>query len=115
MNGSFFMVMVYSIFLLYYYGKLEFKVKQIVYIMIYTKEHSMKTARIFSNGRSQAVRLPKEFRFDAEDVFIKKFDNIIMLIPKNDPWAPLINSLDKFSDDFMENRPISKTQKRDLF
>jgi antitoxin VapB len=72
----------------------------------------MKTAQIFSNGRSQAVRLPKEFRFDAEDVFIKKFDNIVMLIPKNDPWASLINSLDKFSDDFMESRPVHRTQKR---
>jgi antitoxin VapB len=72
----------------------------------------MKTAQIFSNGRSQAVRLPKEYRFDAEDVFIKKFDNIIMLIPKKDPWASLINSLDKFSNDFMESRPVPKTQKR---
>ncbi len=72
----------------------------------------MKTAQLFSNGRSQAVRLPKEYRFDAEDVFIKKFDNIIMLIPKKDPWAALINSLDKFSDDFMESRPVPKTQKR---
>jgi antitoxin VapB len=72
----------------------------------------MKTARIFSNGRSQAVRLPKEYRFDAEEVFVKKFDNIIMLIPKKDPWASLVNSLDKFSDDFMESRPIPKARKR---
>jgi antitoxin VapB len=75
----------------------------------------MKTARIFSNGRSQAVRLPKEYRFDSEEVFVKKFDNIIMLIPKKDPWSSLINSLDKFSDDFMESRPVSKTQKRPAF
>ena len=75
----------------------------------------MKTARIFSNGRSQAVRLPKEYRFDSEDVYIKKFDKIIMLIPKNDPWAPLINSIDKFSDDFMTSRPAHKPQKRDVF
>ena len=72
----------------------------------------MKTARIFTNGRSQAVRLPKEYRFDTEEVFVKKFDNIIMLIPKKDPWAPLLDSLNKFSDDFMESRPIPVTQKR---
>ena len=65
----------------------------------------MKTARLFSNGRSQAVRLPKEYRFKGKDVYIKNFNNIIMLIPKDDPWAPLINSLDKFSDDFMDSRP----------
>lgn len=75
----------------------------------------MKTARIFSNGRSQAVRLPKEYRFDSEDVFIKKFDNIIMLIPKKDPWASLINSLDKFSGDYLESRPVPKIKARPAF
>lgn len=64
----------------------------------------MKTAKLFQNGRSQAVRLPKEYQFSGKDVYIKKFENIIMLFPKTDPWAPLINSLDQFSDDFMENR-----------
>ena len=73
----------------------------------------MKTARIFSNGRSQAVRLPKEYRFDSDDVFIKKFNNIIMLIPKNDPWAPLVDSLDKFSDDYLTSRPNAKIKLRD--
>jgi antitoxin VapB len=75
----------------------------------------MKTARIFTNGRSQAVRLPKEYRFDSEDVFIKKFNNIVMLIPKKDPWASLIDSLDKFSDDFLETRPIPKIKARSAF
>ena len=75
----------------------------------------MKTARIFTNGRSQAVRLPKEYRFDSEDVFIKKFNNIIMLIPKKDPWASLIDSLDKFSDDFLKTRPIPKIKARSAF
>jgi antitoxin VapB len=75
----------------------------------------MKTARLFSNGRSQAVRLPKEYRFKGEDVYIKKFDNIIMLIPKDDPWAPLVNSLDKFSDDFMPTRPAPVLKARASF
>jgi antitoxin VapB len=73
----------------------------------------MKTARIFTNGRSQAVRLPKEYRFDTEEVFIKKFDNIIMLISKEDPWVSLVNSLNKFSEDFKETRPVTEAQKRD--
>ena len=64
----------------------------------------MKTARLFSNGRSQAVRLPKEYRFSGTDVYIKKLGNMIILFPKDDPWAPLINSLDHFSDDFMPTR-----------
>jgi antitoxin VapB len=72
----------------------------------------MKTARLFNNGRSQAVRLPKEFRFDGNDVYVKKIDNIVMLFPIEDPWVPLINSLDKFSDDFMAIRNQPKTDKR---
>jgi len=64
----------------------------------------MQTAKIFLNGRSQAVRLPKEFRFSADDVFIKKVGKMVILFPKDDPWAPLINSLGQFTDDFMETR-----------
>ena len=72
----------------------------------------MRTAKLFKNGRSQAVRLPKEYQFRGKDVFITRFDNIVMLFSKSDPWAPLINSLNKFSDDFMEKRiqPMQKTR-----
>ncbi|MBN2124785.1 MAG: AbrB/MazE/SpoVT family DNA-binding domain-containing protein [Deltaproteobacteria bacterium] len=64
----------------------------------------METAKIFINGRSQAVRLPKEFRFSGDDVFIKKVDKMVILFPKEDPWAPLVDSLDQFTDDFMDRR-----------
>ncbi len=64
----------------------------------------MQTAKIFVNGRSQAVRLPKEFRFSENDVFIKKIGKIVILIPKDDPWASFANSLDQFTDDYMETR-----------
>ena len=64
----------------------------------------MQTAKIFLNGRSQAVRLPKEFRFSGKDVFIRKIGKIVILIPKDDPWASLANSLDQFTDDYMKTR-----------
>jgi len=64
----------------------------------------MQSAKIFLNGRSQAVRLPKEFRFSGNDVFIRQIGKIVILIPKDDPWASLANSLDQFTDDYMENR-----------
>ncbi len=64
----------------------------------------MKTAKIFINGRSQAVRLPKEFRFSENDVFIKKIGKIVILIPKDDPWASFANSLDQFTHDYKETR-----------
>lgn len=77
----------------------------------------MKTAKIFKNGQSQAVRLPMEFRIEGSEVFIKKMGKSIVLIPmQNNPWEPLLRSIDEFSDDFMPNRTQPITQNReDLF
>jgi antitoxin VapB len=46
----------------------------------------MKTAKLFANGRSQAVRLPKEFRFSGDEVYIKKVGYTVMLFPKDRLW-----------------------------
>ena len=75
----------------------------------------MKTAKLFRNGQSQAVRLPKEFRFKDDHVFIKKSGNVVVLIPAKGSWDVLVNSLDKFSSDFMEERKQPKMQKREIF
>jgi antitoxin VapB len=76
----------------------------------------MKTAKLFQNGQSQAVRLPKEFRFEGEEVFIKRSGNTVVLIPANHSWDALADSLDKFSADFMDNRDQPAQQTReDLF
>jgi antitoxin VapB len=67
----------------------------------------MHIAKLFSNGRSQAVRLPKECRFakDEKEVYVHKFSGgAVMLVPKKNPWRSLLSSLDKFSDDFMADR-----------
>ncbi|MYF92705.1 MAG: AbrB/MazE/SpoVT family DNA-binding domain-containing protein, partial [Gemmatimonadetes bacterium] len=53
----------------------------------------MQTAKLFNVGRSQAVRLPKEFRFSGDDVYIKKYQGIVMLLPKESPWTSLVDSL----------------------
>lgn len=75
----------------------------------------MKTAKIFQNGQSQAIRLPKEFRFKDDQVYIKKMGNVVILIPKSNSWDSLIDSLGKFSDDFMSERNQPKTQARESF
>lgn len=75
----------------------------------------MQTAKIFVNGRSQAVRLPKDFRFAENDVFIKKIGRMVALLPKDDPWSSLVNSLDQFTDDFMENREQPDQNPRNNF
>ena len=76
------------------------------------------TAKIFQNGQSQAVRLPKEFRFkDSKEVFIKKTNGVVMLIPKSDKtiWDTMFESLHDFSDDFMINRTEPAQKREDLF
>ena len=62
----------------------------------------MDTAKLFKNGRSQAVRLPKEYAIPGDEVYVKRVNGIVMLIPKDEnPWQPFISSLEKFSDDFL--------------
>jgi antitoxin VapB len=72
----------------------------------------MEIAKIFRNGKSQAVRLPKKFRFEGGEVYIKKIGNTVVLIPKDNPWGSFLESLDKFSDDFLPGREQPKLEKR---
>jgi len=60
----------------------------------------MKTAKLFRNGQSQAVRLPKEFRFEGEQVFIHRVGNAVVLLPVDAPFHTLFESLRLFTDDF---------------
>ena len=64
----------------------------------------MDTAKLFQNGRSQAVRLPKEYRFKGDRVVIKKIGNAVVLFPLDNPWQVLEESLGRFSTDFMPRR-----------
>ena len=62
----------------------------------------MMTAKVFENGRSQAVRLPKEYRFTTDEVAVNKIGDIVLLMPKTDKWSSFMQAIDMFSDDFME-------------
>ena len=73
----------------------------------------METAKLFMNGRSQAVRLPKDYRFEGNKVYIKKVGDVVMLIPYHAPWQMLFDSLEMFSDDFMETREQPEVQERE--
>jgi antitoxin VapB len=76
----------------------------------------MKTAKLFKNGGSQAVRLPKEFQFEGDIVYIKQLGNAVVLLPQIDPWQSLEDSLDQFSKDFMASRDQPEQEDReDLF
>ena len=77
----------------------------------------LKTAKIFANGRSQAVRLPKEFRFEGNVVFIKRVGEGVVLIPYHEPWQSLFDSLNQFSDDYMteRNQPLDQQHREEVF
>jgi len=60
----------------------------------------METAKLFMNGRSQAVRLPKEYRLSGTEVYIKKIGHVIMLYPKDRVWEIVEEGLNSFTDDF---------------
>ena len=63
----------------------------------------MDTAKLFKNGRSQAVRLPKEYVLPGDEVYVKKINGVVVLIPKDgNLWKSFVDSLDRFSDDFMD-------------
>lgn len=74
----------------------------------------MRTAKVFTNGGSQAVRLPKECRFSESEVYVKKLDGLVILFSKADPWASLVNSLEQFSEDFLEERDQGEAPPRPL-
>jgi antitoxin VapB len=80
---------------------------------IYLGSCEMKTARLFRNGQSQAVRLPKEFRFEGEFVYVKRSGRAVVLLPAKGLWNSLVESLDKFSDDFMAERAQPPAQERE--
>ncbi|MBW4535805.1 MAG: antitoxin [Pleurocapsa minor HA4230-MV1] len=74
----------------------------------------METAKLFQNGQSQAVRLPKKYRFPGDKVLIRRIGNAVVLLPYQDAWETLFESLEQFSADFMsEKRQQPKSQERE--
>ncbi|MGD0623009.1 MAG: type II toxin-antitoxin system VapB family antitoxin [Thermacetogeniaceae bacterium] len=73
----------------------------------------MDIAKIFENGRSQAVRLPKKYRFEDSEVFVKRINGIVMLIPKDSAWKIFESGLEYFSEDFPSDRNQAGPQERD--
>lgn len=88
-------------------------------IDIYTKKYIllfMKTAKLFKNGQSQAVRLPREFRFDGSSVFVQRFGDFVMLMPMTtNPWKSMFDAAEQFSSDFMSTRDPGIESTRESF
>lgn len=61
----------------------------------------METARVFTNGRSQAVRIPKEYRFDTDKVFINKIGDVVILTPVKSLADAFEKGAALLTDDFL--------------
>ena len=73
------------------------------------------TAKLFNNGRSQAVRLPAEFRFEGTEVYIRKEGEQVILSPKPTSWDDFFDSSLRATQDFMAERVDLPAQERHLF
>ena len=74
----------------------------------------METAKIFENGRSQAVRLPKKFRFNTDEVVVQQLGEAVLLVPKEYLWNTFFEGLESFTDDiFSDGRDQGIQDKRD--
>ena len=71
----------------------------------------METAKIFENGRSQAVRLPKKFRFHVDEVVVQQLGAAVLLVPKESVWQTFLDGLDGFTSDIFEDGRDQGVQK----
>ena len=74
----------------------------------------MDTAKLFQSGRSQAIRLPKAYRFTGGHVFVKRVGSAVMLMPETGSWDIMFDACDEFSKDFMNERNQPQHQSRPL-
>jgi antitoxin VapB len=76
-------------------------------------DEPLRIAKLFKNGRSQAVRLPKDCRFEGDEVYVKRQGRTVTLIPKEDPWRDMFDAARQFdwSIPFERNQP--KMQRRE--
>lgn len=73
------------------------------------------TAKLFKNGRSQAVRLPAEYRFTTREVFIERQGDAVILRPKPQDWDEFFAHVSKVPSDFLADRTDLPPEERELF
>lgn len=82
--------------------------------MVVTRMPPMDTARVFASGRSQAVRLPKKYRFRGKEVAVRHFGNGVLLLPLEEPWELFREALGEFEEGFtlVRDQPPAQPRKR---
>jgi antitoxin VapB len=84
-----------------------------IYILV--SEVIMEIAKVFQTGRSQAVRLPKAFRFNGTEVAIKSFGRGVLLMPIDNPWDVMLEAINEFEVGFQLERADQGEQLREEF
>lgn len=64
----------------------------------------MQSAKIFQNGQSQALRIPKEFRFEKKEVYLRKFGDLVIISPEKNQWKAFLEGLDEFAEEILPDR-----------
>lgn len=76
----------------------------------------MKLIEVISSGSEQSIHLPSDYHIEATAVFVKRLGRSLLLIPKDvDPWQMFSQSLDDFTDDFMQDRTQPAPEDRKVF
>ena len=78
-----------------------------------SKAAQSSAAKLFTSGRSQAVRLPKALRFEGSEVIAKRFGNGVLLLPMDNPWQLMREALDEFEPGFQLQREQPPSQERE--
>lgn len=74
---------------------------------------AIETIEIKNESGFQALRIPESFKINDDKVYLKRMGNVLYIIPYHDPWQVLVDSLEKFTPDFMENREQYLNDKRE--
>lgn len=72
-------------------------------------------AKVFMTGRSQAVRLPKKFRFDCDEVYVTREADKVILTPKPRAWSEYFATAKRFSEDYPEHIEDLPQESRESF
>jgi antitoxin VapB len=75
----------------------------------------MDTAKLFQSGNSQAIRLPKAYRLPGKKVYLKRVGKGFLVLPEDSGWAPMIEAISEFDEDFMADRNQPPQQHRPEF
>jgi antitoxin VapB len=73
------------------------------------------TAKVFTTGRSQAVRIPKEYRFSCDEVLIERRGEQVILTPRPKTWRDYFAHARRFSDDYPDKIEDAPPQQRERF